>query len=890
MKNIYVLCLLTLFAATLWAQDNEKIKPDRQFVNQFYDAEAYMYELNYSEALNILLKLENQDSDNANTLYKIGICYLHSKISQNRAEEYLEVASKSISEGYKVDNHRERNAPVETLLYLGQAYRFNYKFDESIEAFNDLIEILDKSKSMNKDLIAQATREIEITNNAIKLTSEPVDADVRNLGSNINTEYRDHSPVIDMNENYLFFTSRRPKPEEPLYNQDEDIFVSVDKNFVWTPARRLGDNINTGTNESVIGLSANGETMFFFRSIDEFFGNVMITHSDKSLEIWSDPERLGPEINSKYRETHAALSPDGKSLYFVSDRKSEDAVGGRDIYVMHLLPDNTWSKPKCLPNNINTIYDEETPFIHPDGETMFFSSKGHNSMGGFDVFFTKINGDGKYDEPKNLGYPINTTGDDVSYVVNMDGRRAYIASVKAEGYGDYDIYEILQSGIYINQMVVFSGTVSDINQNVPEDLKVRVISKRDETVKGISRASIDDGRYYLILKPGEDYIIEYDAAGHLVATVEVTPEKEQLRDFETRYVPIPLDPVALLAYKYQDTVYFEAESDQFATRAESNLEKVISRYNQSEDMLININYPSGKESEFLTKQRSDKIVDYLVTNGINERIIYFNGDFPAGYNDVYAIEISEHRLFADVINLPVDDSTQIDVILSSDTVYADPVFFAFDRYEVQSKYFNDLNSLAEYLVNNPTARLELAGHTDWLGTNEYNYLLSYRRAKAVKDYLVARGVKQDNLIAQKYGESDPIADNTFSDGSDNPVGRQYNRRVEFKVLQQGTEALLISRPVVLEDGISSHTVGSRTSSGETEYSSGKYTVQVMALRNEKPVDFFADLVGVTLHRGEDGWFRYYVGEFNTKAEAHDAANRLRGMGYDPFVRKLSFYE
>ncbi|MDY0160135.1 MAG: OmpA family protein [Bacteroidales bacterium] len=888
MKNLFYFIIFIFCSVLLFSQESETIKPDRKFINQFYDAEAFMYELNYEEALEILLKLENQDPDNANLNYKIGICYLHSRISQNRAEKYLEKASQSISESYKPDNHRERNAPLEALLYLGQAYHYNYKFDEAKDAYNTLLDKLDPSKKINEELISILNREIEVTDNAIEFIANPVDAEIRNLGRNINSDYADHSPVIDMNENYLFFTSQRPKPEEPLYNQDEDIFMSKDENFVWMPAVRIGENINTGTNESVIGISANGETMFFFRSINEFLGKVMITHSDKTLDVWSDPERLGPEINSKYRETHAALSPDGKSLYFVSDREADDAVGGTDIYVMHLLPDNTWSKPKCLPNNINTIYDEETPFVHPDGETMFFSSKGHNSMGGFDVFYTKIISDNKYADPINLGYPINTTGDDVSYVLNMDGRRGYLASVKPEGFGDYDIYEILQNGIYINQMVVFSGIVSDINNNVPDDLKIKVINKNSKLVQGVSRANKDEGRYYLILKPGEDYLIEYDAAGHLVTSIEVSPEKEQLKTFESRYEPIPLDPIALIAYKYQDTAYFETESDVFAERTEYNLDKVIARYNQSEDMLINVNYPVGRETEFLTKQRSDKIVDYLVTNGINERIIYFNGDFPAGYNDVYAIEMSEHSLIADVHNLPVEDSTQSDIVFRGDTVYVDPVYFAFDRYEVQSKYFENLSILAEYMVNNPTARLELAGHTDYLGTHEYNYLLSYRRAKAVKDYLVAKGVKQDNLIAQKYGETEPIAENLFPDGSDNPAGRQYNRRVEFKVLQQGTESLLIPSEIVLDNAaIAAH--GGKAINNNSGYS-GKYTVQVMALRNEKPVDYFADLVGVTLHRGQDGWFRYYVGEFNSRAEAQDAAYRLRGMGYDPFVRKLSFYK
>jgi outer membrane protein OmpA-like peptidoglycan-associated protein/tetratricopeptide (TPR) repeat protein len=894
MKHCYLIILLLFLAPSLFSQESKDVKPDRKFVNQFYDAEAYIYELNYDMALEILLNLIEQDPDNANIRYKIGFCYLYSRVSQSKAEEYLSEASNNVSKDYKSDSHREKRAPLETYLYLGQAYRYNYEFDHAKTAFNDLLDLLDEKNARDTALISQTKRELEITENAIYFTNNPVDAEIRNLGPAINSEYSDHSPVIDMNEDYLVYTSRRPRANEESFNQDEDIFVSKNKNYVWGNSKRLDNHINTDQNEASIGLSADGKTMFIFRSEGPNYGNVMVSHSEKNLEEWSEPELLSADINSKYRETHATLSPDGNTLYFVSNREGEDAVGGRDIYVMHLLPDGTWSLPRCLPNTINTIYDEETPFIHPDGVTMFFSSKGHNSMGGYDVFYSKIIGDNEYEEPVNLGYPINTTGDDVSYVLNLDGRRGYMASVKDEGYGDFDIYEIIQSGIYINDMVVFTGLVSDLNNNVPKDMTIRVINKKDKKVQGIYRASADNGNYYLILNPGQEYIVEYDAAGHLLASAEVAPQKEQVQSFGTAYIPVQLDPVALLAYKYQDTVYFEYESDVMAGDSYTNLNKVINRSESSDNMVININYPSGRETEFLIKQRSDKIVDYLVEKGINERTVYFNGDFPAGYNDVYSVEMAEYRVVAvndNNTNLPIHevDTTVVATVSTGDTVYVDPVFFAFDRYNVQSTYFNNLNNLASYMVNNPMARVQVAGHTDWYGTNEYNYLLSYHRSKAVKDYLVAKGVNPENLITQKYGEAEPIANNANSDGTDNPVGRQYNRRVAFSVLQQGNDAVLIPRGISVENSsVNNNTQFASTT--DPVASSNKFTVQIMALRNEKPVNYFADLIGVKLHQGSDGWFRYYVGEFNTRSEAAASADRLRAMGYEPFVRKLNFFK
>ena len=895
MKKWYIVIILTLITLSVSAQDSKDVKPDRKFVNMFYDAEAYMYELNYDMALGILIDLITEYPDNANLQYKIGICYLNSRLSQNKAEEFLEKAALegNINENYKADNHREVKAPLEAYLYLGQAYRYNYKFDEARETFNTLLDLLDEKDKDNKDLITQLNRELEVTENAVYFTNNPVDAEVRNLGPSINTEFCDHSPVIDMNEDYLVFTSKRPKDNEEMLNQDEDIFISRNRNFVWKKAERLSENINSEKNEASIGLSANAGTMFIFRSEGPNYGNVMISHSGKNLETWADPELLTADINSNHRETHACLTADGNTLYFVSNRLGDDAVGGRDIYVMHLLPNNTWSRPKCLPNTINTIYNEETPFLHPDGVTIFFSSEGHKSMGGYDVFYSKIKEDGTFSDPKNLGYPINTTGDDVSYVLNLDGRRGYLASAKVGGLGDLDIYEILQSGIYINEMVVYTGLVSDINNDIPEDMLIRVINKKTEKVQGIYRAGGDNGNYYIILRPGEEYVIEYDAAGHLMSSANVSPQKEDVQSFGEKYIPINLDPIALLAYKYQDTVYFDSDTDVMLGNSHKNLDDVIKEYENSEDLIVNINYIPGRETEVLTKQRSDKIVDYLVTNGINERVIYFNGDFPAGYQDIYAVEMSDVKeLIAakNDPNLPIDNNTSVSVA-TGDTVYVDPVFFAFDKSDIRTTHFENLNFLSQYMVDNPRAQVQIAGHTDWYGSNEYNYLLSYRRSKSVKDYLVAKGASPENLITKKYGESDPIASNANNDGSDNPVGRGYNRRVQFTVLIQGSQVYLVTRGIDVENNsVNSTNSQNTTDNNNTNVSlTGKYTVQIMALRKEKSVDFFADLIGVKLSIGADGWYRYYVGTFNTRAEARASMSQLRTMGYDPFVRKLSYY-
>lgn len=875
MKKLTTLLISLIFIGVTFSQE---LKPDRRFVNMFYDSEAYMYEGNFDEALQLLLKLHDMDPDNANIQYKIGYCYLNTRINKKNALEFLEYGAEYINTAYKPDNHKERKAPLESLLYLGQAYRYNYQFDKSLEVLNELLTRLSPKNKSDLPLIALAEREIEVTENAIYFVANPVDAQVRNLGSAVNTEFCDHSPVIDMNEEFLIFTSKQPRVGESLVNQDEDIFVSRNRNFVWTDAKRLDDNINTDKNEASIGLSSDAKTMFIFRSEGPNYGNVMVAHTN-NYTTWSDPVNLSADINSKFRETHACLSPDGNKLFFTSNR--EGGVGGRDIYVMNLMPDGNWSEPKCLGTNINTIYDEETPFMHPDGVTLFFSSKGHNSMGGYDVFYVTMNGDDEFTEPKNLGYPINTPDDEVSYVLNMDGRRAYMASAKDGGMGDLDIYEIVQSGVYINTLAVFNGSVTDVNNQIPKDLRITVRDKSDDRTVGVYRPGSQG--YYLILQPGVDYFVEFEADGYLLAVKEVSPQREDVNAFTKQYVPIVLDPVVMMAYKYQNYVYFAKDDEHYTEQSVPALEDVVTKRNESDKLIVNINYTPGKEKEIITQQRGENIIEYLVANGIDKNNIYLNGNFPAGYRDIYCLDMREFTEFADASNLPIDP-----VNVGSkhgDTIYIEHVFFAFDRYDIQAEYLDNLNLLADYMKNNPASRIEIGGHTDWYGSNEYNYLLSYHRSKAVKDYLVAKGANPENIITTKYGEDNPIAQNAFTDGSDDPVGRQYNRRAEFKVLAQGNETFVKVRPIIVDSG---RTTGVKTP--KTSIAGGKFTVQIMALRTEISVNHFADLVGVKLHVGSDGWFRYYVGSFDTFNEAKASLDQLKAMGYDPFIRKLSFFE
>lgn len=886
MKKFYLFFIGIIIFQTAISQD---IKPDRTFVNYFYDSEAYLYEKNYDEALILLLKLEEINPDNPNVWYKIGYCYLNTRLYKTKAETYLEKAVDYATPSYKPDSHRETNTPMESFLYLGIAYRMNYKFDKSLQTFSELRGKLNPGDVDDKYLLELIEREEFITNNAIYYFNHPVDAQIKNLGPEINSEYADHSPIIDLNENILFFTSKRPRDGQARESQDEDIFISKSNNYHWQSPTRLGPPINTEeTNDAGIGLSIDAKQLFFFRSGMHNTGNVYISESE-DIYNWSAPKLLREDVNTKYRETHATITPDGNSIFFTSDRKG--GVGGQDIYVMRKLPDEKWSRPQMLPETVNSPYDEESPYVHPDGVTLFFSSKGHASMGGYDVFYSTMSKDGTFSEPTNLGYPINTPDDDVSYIMNMDGRRGYIATIKDDGYGDLDLYEIIQAGVYDNKLIVYDGIVSDINNNIPEDLIIVVRDVETEQYVGIYRPNKIDGRYLLVLLPENTYEISYEATGHLLQSIEYTPKKDDVKTFSTDFLPIELDPVLLQAYLMHNFVYFDEGDVKLDDEAVKILNQVILKDNEwdanAAKMIVNINLPVIGADPVKDKQRSVAITDYLSSKGIDRNDIYLNGSYPQGYNDVYGLDMRQRGGLLTVSNLPVaEDTGRVKL-----TITISNILFDFDRSSVKAEYYENLNVLAEYMNDNPNAQIEIGGHTDCLGTNEYNYLLSYYRSKAVKDYLVAKGNKPENIITEKYGEDKPIAANLTADGRDNPQGRKYNRRAEFRVISQGTENNLAVRQFTFNASDNTQVgVSGDTTKFQFASTGKKYTVQIFALKNKKSIDYFADLVGVKMYASDDGWYRYYVGEFETSDEAKIAVNNLKTMGYNPFVRKLSYFE
>ena len=505
MRQLLFILLTGLLCVPMFGQNK------RDFNSKFLEANQLMEEKLWSRAVDEWRGIIDIAPDNANVNYKLGYCYLQTANDKMEALPYLKVASGSkISKSYDPFDPTEEKVPVDALFYLGKSYHLNYQMDEAIEMFNIVLTKVGKKHRFYKESL----REIEMCEEAKRQVASPKNHIVTNVGSAINGEANDFTPVVTLDDLTMYFTSRRLKSDSSNFTFrdidtgefNEDIYVSYkDQEGNWSAPEAL--NIDRNEHCAVISSANNGQRLYVY--IDNE-GNGQVYETRLENDEWSEPELLGSDINSDAWETHVSESVDGNTLFFVSNR--EDGLGGRDIYRCVKLPTGEWSKALNLGDVINTEYEEDAPFISADGKTLYFSSTGHNSMGGFDIMYSTISDDGEWTAPVNIGYPVNTVDDDVFFMPTADPRVAYYSSRKEEGFGYKDIYRIdMPDAPFTSNLAVLKGYIfPPEGSTLPSDAHLIVTNlKTGET--NIYRPRQRDGAYIAILPPCNDYHLEYFA-------------------------------------------------------------------------------------------------------------------------------------------------------------------------------------------------------------------------------------------------------------------------------------------------------------------------------------------------------------------------------------------
>jgi outer membrane protein OmpA-like peptidoglycan-associated protein len=727
----------------------------KEFRQKFIQGNLLILEQFYDTALTTFLELRKMDSTNANVNYKIGYCYLMSGSRKKMALPYFEKAAEKVTRKYIDDEPNERSAPEVVYFYLAQSYHLNGKFDRAVDYFNKFKEIIG---SKDKKLLDDVNHRIEWAFNAIEMKKNPVGCTIV------------YSAVITADESYLYFTSRRPgmggfnnrSLDGGFY---EDIWYCEKKpDGTWSTAKPVGAPVNTLDNDATISITPDGYTMLIYKD-EKGDGNIFV--SEFNGNSWSQPENIEStntiptDINSKAWEPSACLNADGTILYFVSDRKG--GYGGRDIYRVKRLPNGNWSLAQNLGPTINTPYDEDAPFIHPDGTTFFFSSSGHKSMGGFDIFYTSLI-DTSWLPPKNLGYPVNTEGDDIFYYTSADGKRGYYAT-SAEGSGDNDIYMITFDISVVEPIVLLKGiiTLDGKLDSVPPSVTITARNMETGEELPMVKPHPVTGKYILILKPGDKavtYSISYEADSlqPIVETITVDP-KDSYTEID-RGVDLR-------------TINFE--------------KKTLGTISVTGTIKDEKGKPVEVTNIIVKDNVTGKLMETYHSNSLSGAY-YFVLERGKNYNISYE---AENYLFQSVnVNVPKKpEYSELvkDIVLEKvkvgSKIVLNNIFFDSGKSSLRKESNIELDKLIKLLKEYESIKIEISGHTDSKGDAKVNLALSQKRAQAVVDYLVKKGISKTRLIAKGYGKQQPVAPEKLPNGKPDLAGMQKNRRVELKIVE-----------------------------------------------------------------------------------------------------------
>jgi len=619
----------------------QKIAPSPSDI--YAEAVEYMFAGDYAEALPLLLSLDDKGYDNANISYKIGECYLQVEGKKTEALPYLKNAVNNTTTRY-TDSLDEKQAPTKAYFYLGIALRLNYDFTGAIKAFESYLNLLETGDDANRMLVQY---HIDRCSNAQELINAPTRFGCDTLPDVVNTPYSNSRPLVAVNENTLFYMDQ--------FKFYDAVMQSDKVDSLWQKPVNLTPTLKSDGDHYLTGLSADGNALLLM--LDDPYKNGELFMARKENDNWGEMVKLNDNINTIFNETHASFSPDGKILYFTSDRKG--GYGGLDIYRSELTAQG-WGTPVNLGPTINSPYNEETPFVTPDSRRLYFSSQGHYNMGGYDIFMSDQDEHGQWLPPVNIGYPINTPDDDLFYFPIDAGSAAYQARFTG-GSGQCDIVRF--------------------NRIIPGN-------PQRFTILGTTELKVDPA---------------YDPAPITVAFIDL------------------------------------AANDTLATQKLGP----TGTYTQK--------LPAGK----------------------------FRFDFSEKGTSIMTKEL-EIPAYLPQNQLVLNTVLEIRPVLT-DTLFLRDFLFAFDGSDLEGLYLQYLDKLTGLLIRFPEIQVKINGYADTRGSGSYNLALSLRRANAVADY-----IKKDALLAQRisvwgYGEDSPVAINQFADGTDNPEGRKYNRRVEIVV-------------------------------------------------------------------------------------------------------------
>ena len=506
------------------------------------------------------------------------------------------------------------------------------KFDEAVAHLNEFLAFDIK----NEKLKASAEKLLGNCKFGAEAKKNPLPFNPVNLGENINTNLAEYLPALTADGKTFIFT--RKLVYETGYEQ-EDFYVSeLNNDGTLAEAKNLGQPINTHENEGAETISADGKFLVYTAcNRPKDYGSCDLHYSIKENGRWSPPRNIGRAINTEHWESQPSLSADGKTLYFSSGRKG--GKGGKDIWMSTRQEDGKFSKPVSL--SINTAGNESSPFIHSDSETLYFTSTGHTGMGGADLFMSKKQADGTWGEVINLGYPINSPNNEGALIIGIDGKTAYFASDKEGGFGAVDLYSFeMPKALRPKPVTYVKGIV--YHAETKKELEANVVITNLETDKSIQELNTPKSGDFLICLPsGVDYRLGVEKEGFLFHSENFALKEAGSIDkpfiLEIYLQPIPKQIIAtndkpnpVRKYGVLKNVFFETASSALLPTSKTELNALIKLLNDNPTIRIQIgghtdNVGSSENNLRLSEERAKSVVEYLVTNGIEEKRLSSKG-------------------------------------------------------------------------------------------------------------------------------------------------------------------------------------------------------------------------------------------------------------------------
>jgi len=498
-------------------------------------------------------------------------------------------------------------------------------YEDSKATIDILLEKENLGPSLEEDA-AKLSKNAAFAAWAIK---NPVQFDPENLGLNVNTPEEDYHPCLTLDENTLIFTRKNNEGIDRYGNimYKEDFYISTKSDNVWGLAENMGPPLNTKANEGAQSISMDGRYMYFTACHrPDGVGSCDIYRAFNTKEGWKEPENLGKKLNSQKWDSQPTISADGRTLYFVSSRSG--GKGNKDIWFSKLGADGEWQKPQAC--SFNSEDNELSPFIHPDGQTLYFASDGLPGMGGFDIFLVRKDENGNWGEPINLGYPINTYNDEHGLIVNPKGNKAYFASDREETIGKLDIYSFeLYEDARPNSVGFAEGMVRDMVTKRGVGATLEMVDLKTEEVVATAMSDENDGTYKIALPSNRNYAANVTAEDYLFHSENFTLESETGEEVYLTMV-IDLQKIEIGKSVVLKNIFFETGSYKLAGTSKAELNKLVTFLNQNPALKIEIgghtdNVGAAKDNQILSENRAKSVYNYLLKNEIALDRISFKG-------------------------------------------------------------------------------------------------------------------------------------------------------------------------------------------------------------------------------------------------------------------------